>query len=118
VILGMDWLVEHRATIHYKRKILTLATPEGEKLVCRGSNHKKTTPIIIATQAFKMLKKGSQAYLYAVEIAETREPHRREVPIVQEFLRVFQEVQGVPLHQELEFTIELVPGTAPKHPTK
>jgi len=33
VILGMDWLAKHKATIYYKRKLLTLVTPEGEKLV-------------------------------------------------------------------------------------
>jgi len=33
--------------------------------------------------------------------------------VVQEFPAVFQEVPGLPLDREIEFTIELLPGTAP-----
>jgi len=38
VILGMDWLVNHKETINYEIKLLTLATPEGEKMEYWGSN--------------------------------------------------------------------------------
>jgi len=58
VILGMDSLANHTATIDYERKLLTLVTLEGEKLVHKGTNHKQAAPIISATRAFKMLKKG------------------------------------------------------------
>jgi len=33
--------------------------------------------------------------------------------VVQEFPEVFQEVPGLPLDREIEFTIELLPSTAP-----
>ena len=33
--------------------------------------------------------------------------------VVREFPHVFQEVPGLPPNREIEFTIELVPGTAP-----
>jgi len=42
-----------------------------------------------------ILKKGYQAYLCAIEIVETQEPNPREIPVVQELLRVFQEVPGL-----------------------
>jgi len=62
----------------------------------RGSNPKKTTPIISATRAFKMLKKGCQGYLCTVQMAETLEPNLKEILVVQEFLGVLQEVPELP----------------------
>jgi len=46
-------------------------------------------------------------------VAETPELEPKDIPIVQEFPGVFQEVPGPPLDQEIEFAIELVPSTAP-----
>jgi len=36
-----------------------------------------------------------------------------EIPLVREFLRVFQEVAGLLPNREIEFTIDLVTGTTP-----
>jgi len=59
-----------------------------------------------------MLKKGCQGYLCAIEATEQKDPDLNEIPIVREFPHVFQEVLGFPPDREIEFTIELVPGTA------
>ena len=48
-----------------------------------------------------------------MEAAETQEPNLEEITVVQEFLGVFQEVPGLLPYREIEFMIELVPGTAP-----
>jgi len=40
VIFGMDWLAKHKATIAYEQKLVTLVTPEGERLLYRGTNPK------------------------------------------------------------------------------
>jgi len=60
-----------------------------------------------------MLKKGCPTYLCAFEVVETQEPDLREIPIVQEFLGVLQEVPGLPPDWEIKFMIELVPDTMP-----
>ena len=52
------------------------------------------------------------AFLCAVEVSETPELEPKDIPIVQEFLEVFQELQGLPPDREIEFAIELVPGIA------
>jgi len=49
VILGMDWLAKHKATIDCEKKLLTLTTPKGENLEYQGSNLQKTTPVIQLT---------------------------------------------------------------------
>jgi len=53
VILGMDWLAKHKETIDCERKLPTLVTLEGEKLVYKENNHKQATPIISTTRALK-----------------------------------------------------------------
>ena len=45
-----------------------------------------------------------------MEVVETQELDPKDIPIVQEFLKVFQEVPGLPPDQEIEFMLELVPG--------
>ena len=60
-----------------------------------------------------MLKKGCQGYLCAIEATEQKDPDLNEIPIEREFPHVFQEVPGLLPDQEIEFTIELVPETAP-----
>ena len=116
----MDWLAKHKATIDCEQKLLTLVTPEGEELIYRGTNPKQAIPIISATWAFNLVKKGCLAYLCAVEVTETQKPNPGEILIVQEFLGVFQEVLGLPLDREIDFMIELVPSTTsiPKAPYK
>jgi len=46
-------------------------------------------------------------------VLETPELESKDIPIVQEFLDVFQEVPGLPPDREIEFAIELLPGTSP-----
>ena len=48
-----------------------------------------------------------------MEVIEKREVDPQEIRVVQDILGVFQEVPGLPPDQELEFMIELVPGTTP-----
>jgi len=60
-----------------------------------------------------LLSKGCTAFLYAVEVSETPELEPKDIPIVQEFLEVFQEVLGLPPDRKIEFVIELILGIIP-----
>jgi len=71
LILGMDWLTKYKATIDCERKILTLSTPKGERLIHKGDHSKPVIPLISATRAYKLLNKGCLAYSCAVEAIET-----------------------------------------------
>jgi len=46
-------------------------------------------------------------------MVETQKPNPREIPIVQEFVEVFQEVPELLLGREIELMIELIPGITP-----
>jgi len=72
--------------------MLVLITPEGERLVYKGSHPKHTIPLISAAKACKLVRKGCIAYICAVEVTETQEIEPKDIPVVQEFLEVFQEV--------------------------
>jgi len=82
VILGMDWLTKHKAIIDCEQKVLTLVTPEGERLGHKGINPKQAIPLISATQAYKLLKKECLEYLCTMEVIETQEPNPKEIPVV------------------------------------
>jgi len=90
VILGMDWLTAYQATIDCKQKKLTLITSKGETLVIKNASSNLSAPLISAAKASKMLSKGCSAFLCAVEVLEAPEPEPRDIPVVQEFLEVFQ----------------------------
>jgi len=113
IILGMDWLTKYCATIYCNRKTVTLVTPDKESIQYKGGDSKPTVPIIFATKACKLIGKGCTAYLCAVEASDTQEPDLKDILVVQEFPEVFQEVPGLPPDREIEFAIELLPGTAP-----
>jgi len=108
----MDWLTKYQATIDCMRKTLTIVTPEGESLTYRGGYDTPAVSLISATRAYNLVKKGCPAFLCAVEITETSGLEPKDIPMVQEFPEVFQEVPGLPLKRGIEFAIELVPGTA------
>ena len=73
-----------------------------------------STSLINVIQTNKMLCKACQAYLvYAIEFGNN-EMQLAEVPMVNEFFDVFPEdLPGLPPDREIEFEIELAPGTEP-----
>ena len=46
-------------------------------------------------------------------MTETPGLETKDIPVVQEFLEVFQEVPRLPPKREIEFAIELLPSTMP-----
>nr|XP_051208907.1 uncharacterized protein LOC127326090 [Lolium perenne] len=92
VILGMDWMVKYKGHIDCARRAITLTAEDGEKI-----EHVATMP------STKALCKKSVA-----------SPALHEVPIACEYPEVFlDELPSMPPDRDIEFIIELVPGTAP-----
>ena len=115
VILGMHWLAKYFATIDCKQKIVRFHPPGQEEFVFRSSSEKKTCPIISAMKAMKMINKDCLAYLACVVDTTIEQKSKPEdIPVVNEFLDVFSEdLPGLPQDREIEFVIDLLPGTAP-----
>ena len=91
VILGMDWLTKFEGNIDCARKTILLTTPEQKRIKYVS----KRTPI----------KKQVNSLMGVVQ---------EEVTVVQDFPDVFlEELPGMPPDRDIEFLIELLPGTAP-----
>ena len=72
-----------------------------------------TTSVISALRADRMIKSGCADYL-AIITEYNLSKAVEDIPVVCEFPDVFlEEIPGLPLVREIDFTIEFVPGTAP-----
>ncbi|KAL5555351.1 hypothetical protein UlMin_037587 [Ulmus minor] len=80
-----------------------------------GEKKRSRTPFLSSLKAGKLLKQGCMGYLVNMldtTMKLTTQPE--DVPIVKEFLDVFPEdLPGIPPDREIEFKIDLLPGTAP-----
>ena len=114
VVLGMDWLSRHRATLDCYKKEVNLHRPGKLEVKFRGLRRELSSCMISAMTAQKMLRKGCQGYLaYVVETGK-EETILDEIPVVREFPDVFPiDIAGLPPEREVEFTIDLIPGTEP-----
>ena len=114
IILGMDWLAKHRATVDCHRKEVHFSQPGEQEVIFCGERKILSTNLISVMQANKMLRKACQGYLvYAIE-SPNGEMQLAKVPVVNEFFDVFPEdLPGLPPDREIEFEIELALGTEP-----
>ncbi|KAL5549395.1 hypothetical protein UlMin_004626 [Ulmus minor] len=90
--------------------------PMGEeKFKFVGKPKKSGTPIISALKAKKMLSNGCMGYLaHIVDTTIDAILKPEDVHVVRNFLEVFPEdLPGLPPDREIEFEIELLPGTSP-----
>ena len=97
VILGMDWLSKHGATLDCVSRTITFS------ILGYPSVRFHCNPLsdVFLTSS-----------LAAIESMSTKIPIS-QMPIVQDFEDIFQEISGLPPKREIDFCIELVPGTSP-----
>ena len=114
VILGMDWLSRHHATVDCNRKEVRFCRPGQTEVVFYGLQKTQPNSIMTAMKAIKMLRKSYQRYLaYAIEVRDSGS-RLEDIPVVREFPDVFPEdLPVIPPDREIDFQIELVPGTEP-----
>lgn len=114
LILGMDWLVKHRASLDCAAKRIVLKTTENEKVVVIGERRDFLSNVISALRAKKLVCKGCEAFLVYVGVYDSKGPSVGDTITVMDFSDVFpDELPGLPPSREIEFGIELLPGAAP-----
>jgi hypothetical protein len=114
VILGMDWLSSYFATVDCHRKEVTFRIPDEPEFKWCGDQKSVPFNFISYLKASKLLRKGCEGYIAYVVATGVEFPSISEVPVVCEFQDVFPEdLPGLPPDREVEFTVELEPGTAP-----
>lgn len=80
----------------------------------RGDRQILPTCVISAVKASKLLRKGCTTYLAHVIDNQVKKQELENIHVVREFRDVFlNDLLGLPPDREIEFSIDLVPGTAP-----
>nr|GFC59863.1 putative reverse transcriptase domain-containing protein [Tanacetum cinerariifolium] len=79
-----------------------------------ASHPEKSMQIISALQARTLLSHGCEGFLANIHDTTSEVPSIHDQPIVSEFPDVFpDELPGIPPVREVEFNIELIPGSEP-----
>ncbi|KAL8088747.1 hypothetical protein AgCh_038509 [Apium graveolens] len=112
IILGIDWLGENNAQINCKSKKVYLKMENGEKVVFKGQRQERLFLTIV--QAKKFLRKVCESFLAYVVVLERESLSMEDIPVVSEFPEMFpDELPGLPPDRQIEFEINLAPGTEP-----
>jgi hypothetical protein len=97
VILGMDWLSKYKVLIDYAKKSIKMTTPEGKEMEFIAE------PVVT-----------TKGVANCAKVNQLDASQGSEVPVVNEFPNVFpKELPGMPPDRDIEFVIELKPGTTP-----
>nr|AAX95930.1 retrotransposon protein, putative, Ty3-gypsy sub-class [Oryza sativa Japonica Group]ABA93435.1 retrotransposon protein, putative, Ty3-gypsy subclass [Oryza sativa Japonica Group] len=105
VILGMDWLTRHRGVIDCASRTIKLTNAKEEVVTFQSPVPQK--PGISLNQA------AGEEQEVAVEKTTKK---LEDIPIVREYPEVFpDDLTTMPPKRDIEFRIDLVPGTAPIH---
>ncbi|KAL0537392.1 hypothetical protein IC582_026370 [Cucumis melo] len=114
VILGMDWLAANHASIDCSRKEVTFNPPLMASFKFKGGGSKSLPQVISAIRASKLLSQGTWGILASVVDTREVDVSLSSEPVVRDYPDVFpEELPGLPPHREVEFAIELEPGTVP-----
>ncbi|GJT66580.1 putative reverse transcriptase domain-containing protein [Tanacetum coccineum] len=94
MIIGMDWLSNHKAEIICHEKVVRIPLPDDKVL--------------------RVIGKRPEEKMRHLRSAKTKEQKQEEIVMVRDYLKVFSDdISGLPPNQEIEFRIELVPGAIP-----
>jgi hypothetical protein len=93
IIIGMNWMTKHDGVIRCNPRSIELKHPSGSRVVLSLCG-----------------KSGAQLYTLNAQV----KPELEAIPVVCEFPDIFpKELSGMPPDRDMEFVIELLPGTAP-----
>nr|XP_027071972.1 uncharacterized protein LOC113696787 [Coffea arabica] len=114
VIIGMDFLGQYHAKLDCRAKVVEFCISGEATLRLDVKGRLASSAMISGIRARKMLSKGAQGFLAFMINAPSDRAKLEDVPVVQEFPDVFpEELKTLPPEREVEFRIDLVPGTAP-----
>ena len=114
LILGMDWLSEHKAVVNCETKRVSLRLADDYEVVIVGESVKFLSNVVSAVEASRLMSTGCEAYLAYVMNPEVKGVRAQDICTVRDFPGVFpEELLGLPSNREVEFGIELYANTTP-----
>nr|GEZ66207.1 hypothetical protein [Tanacetum cinerariifolium] len=94
MIIGMDWLSNHKADIIRHHKVVRIPLPDGKVLRVIGERPEEKMRHLVSAKA--------------------KEQIQEEMVVVRDFHEVFlDDLSGLPPSRKIEFQIELAPGAIP-----
>ncbi|XP_073138128.1 uncharacterized protein [Henckelia pumila] len=113
-IVGMDVLTSNKATVDCYRGIVRFRPSFAPKWNFYGRGSRAKIPLVSSIEMTRLLDSGNEGFLvYVVDLSQG-ERSISDIPVVCEFSDVFpEEIPGFPPEREVEFSIELMPGTEP-----
>ncbi|VFR03539.1 unnamed protein product [Cuscuta campestris] len=111
IILGMDWLTEHRAVVDCSCRTVRLRAEDGSDVSLSGEVFPKTPEFISSLSARRLIRKKCEMFLCHVQDMRKESPRQPNIRTVCDFPDVFPEdLPGLPPPREVEFSINLIPG--------
>ncbi|WVZ97053.1 hypothetical protein U9M48_042617, partial [Paspalum notatum var. saurae] len=96
IVLGMEWLKQHNAMIDIGSRTVQLHSSNGTDVIIHMPLHKHVSHTVNVAEA------------------QTVAQALAKIPVACDYRDVFlEELPGLPPDRDVEFSIELVPGTAP-----
>ncbi|XP_075479417.1 uncharacterized protein LOC142520299 [Primulina tabacum] len=114
IILEMDWLSFQVEVIDFRQRSVSVRPPSGKPFVFEAARHQQFPHVISYLCARKFIKRGYQTFLASIVfVTEPFSEKLEDFDVVREFSGVFpDDVAGIPPDREVDFLIELMPGTA------
>ena len=110
VILGMDWLHRYRAVISCFWKTVSLEAPSGQTFTFQASA--PSYSLFMMASLFPKRRCVKSGFLWTLAEKPTKPLKIEEIPVVRDYPDVFpDELPGMPPKREVEFRIDLIPGT-------
>ena len=118
ILIGMDWLEQHRVVLNCFDKTFTCINNDGKSISVNGIPRKTTIRKISSLQLKRAVRKGYKDYVVTVTSEENLNNIDKlkleDIPVLKENSEVFlEDILGLPPKRELDFTIELVPAVVP-----
>ena len=118
LLIGMDWLEQHRVILNCYDKTFTCINNDGKPVSVKRIPRKTTTRKISSLQLKRAVRKGCKDYAVTItdeeNLNKTDKLKLEDITILREYVDVFpEEILGLPPKRELDFTIELVPSAIP-----
>jgi hypothetical protein len=116
MIIGMDWLEQHKVVLDYYTKILSYKDDFGTVRTTQGIPKSVSVRQVSAMQLKKCMRKGCQGYAIQVTnlLKKDDKPKLEDFTVLRDFRDMFvDEILELPPRREIDFSIDLLPGSAP-----